>query len=82
MDIFRSHIKAGFWEFLPVTEGLLQTTTMLIRNLPASVSLRAGDAIHLATALGEGETEIWTNDRHLLAAASYVGLKGQQVANG
>jgi len=30
--------------------------------------LRAGDAIHIATALETGETGIWTNDRDLLAA--------------
>jgi len=35
---------------------------------PADVPLRAGDAIHTAAALETGETEIWTNDRHLLAA--------------
>ena len=29
---------------------------------PADVPLRAGDAIHTATALETGETEIWTND--------------------
>ena len=35
---------------------------------PADVPLRAGDAIHTATALETGETEIWTNDRDLLPA--------------
>jgi hypothetical protein len=27
-----------------------------------------------------GETEIWTNDRHLLAAAAAVGLAGKTAA--
>jgi len=41
--------------------------------------LRAGDAIHTATALGTGETEIWTNDRHLLAAVAHFGLAGRSA---
>ena len=55
---------------MPVTESLLRKTAMLIRSPPPDVPLRAGDAIHTATALETGETEIWTNDRHLLAAVA------------
>jgi hypothetical protein len=46
---------------------------------PADVPLRAGDAIHTATALETGETEIWTNDRHLLAAVAHFGLAGRSA---
>jgi predicted nucleic acid-binding protein len=46
----------------------------------ADVPLRAGDAIHTATALETGETEIWTNDRHLLAAVAHFGLAGRSFA--
>ena len=55
---------------MPVTESLLRKTAMLIR---------AGDAIHTATALETGETEIWTNDRHLLAAVAHFGLAGRSA---
>jgi hypothetical protein len=41
--------------------------------------LRAGGAIHLATALEMGEREIWTSDRHLLPAAIHFGIAGQTV---
>jgi predicted nucleic acid-binding protein len=41
--------------------------------------LRAGDAIHLASARHEGFSEIWTNDRHMLKAASHFGLAGRSV---
>ena len=51
----------------------------MVRGLPRNVSLRAGDAIHLATALEVGEAEVWTNDRHLLAAASHFGLAGKSA---
>lgn len=55
---------------MPVSESLLRKTAMLIRSPPPDVPLRAGDAIHTATALETGETEIWTNDRHLLVAVA------------
>ena len=46
---------------------------------PAAVPLRAGDDIPTATALDTGETEIWTNDRHLLAAVTHFGLAGRSA---
>ncbi len=50
-------------------------------NFAPSVEVhsRAGDAIHTATALETGETEIWTNDRHLLAAVAHFGLAGRSA---
>ena len=67
-------------ELMPVTESLLRKTAMLIRSPPPDVPLRAGDAIHTATWLETGETEIWTNDRHLLAAVAHFGLAGRSFA--
>ncbi len=80
IDLFRSHVEANLWNLISITDGLLRGTATLIRGLPPNVPLRAGDGIHLATALEAGETEIWTNDRHLLAAATHVGLAGKSVA--
>ena len=64
---------------MPVTESLLRKTAMLICSPPPDVPLRAGDAIPTATALETGETEIWTNDRHLLAAVAHFGLAGRSA---
>ncbi|MDP3001146.1 MAG: type II toxin-antitoxin system VapC family toxin [Bryobacterales bacterium] len=70
MDVFRGHVESDAFPRRAVTS---------IRGLPKIVPLRAGDAIHLATALDVGETEIWTNDRHLLAAAAQLGIAGRSV---
>ena len=43
------------------------------------IFLRAGDAVHLMTAVDAGFKEVWTNDRHMLAAASSFGLRGRSV---
>lgn len=62
-----------------VSINLLSRAAAIFDSLPKSVPLRASDAIHLATAMQEAEPEIWTNDRHLLAAAPHVGLAGRSV---
>jgi predicted nucleic acid-binding protein len=80
MELFRSHTSAGVWDFVPVTERLLHKTAALFRITPPSIALRAGDALHVATALDAGEPELWTNDRHLLAAATHFGLIGRSVS--
>jgi predicted nucleic acid-binding protein len=79
MDVFRGHVESDLWDLIPVSDALLRRAVTLIRGLPPNVPLRAGDAIHLATALDVGEPEIWTNDRHLLAAAAQFGIAGRSV---
>ena len=78
-DLFRTHVEFGVWNLVAMTEQLLLRTASLVRNLPRRVPLRAGDAIHLATAVELHEPEIWTKDRHLLAAARHCGLTGKSV---
>ena len=79
MELFRAHVEDHVWNLIPVTDALLRKTATMVRGLPSNVLLRAGDAIHLATALDTGEAEVWTNDRHLLAAAAHFGLAGKSV---
>ncbi len=76
-DRFRTHVEEGLWMLLPITEALLGQAETAIRNLAPQVFLRAGDAIHLITARDAGQTEIWSNDRHLLKAAPFFGLRGR-----
>jgi predicted nucleic acid-binding protein len=68
------------WVLLPVSDGVLRNVEAAVRNLPAHVYLRAGDAIHLVSARDAGFSEIWSNDRHLLGAARHFGLRGRSAA--
>jgi predicted nucleic acid-binding protein len=76
---FLKHVDASFWTLIPVTDRLLRRVALLVSTAPRSLYLRAGDAAHLSTAQDLGEQEIWTNDRHLLNAASHFGLEGRCV---
>ena len=77
--MFLEHIREEGWILIPVTETLLYQVEARIAKLPKNVFLRAGDALHLTTASEAGFTEIWSNDRHLLAAAPHFGLAGRSV---
>jgi predicted nucleic acid-binding protein len=76
---FLRHVETGIWTLIPVTEAFLKRMSGFVSAAPPHVFLRAGDAVHLATARELGEHEIWTNDRHLLRAAEHFGLLGRSA---
>jgi predicted nucleic acid-binding protein len=77
--LFLDDVREGVWELIAVSVAVLEVVERRVQRLPRNVYLRAGDAVHLASASGAGFREIWTNDRHLLAAARYFGLAGRSV---
>lgn len=76
---FSAHLQQGLWTLIPVTESLVRRTGALLLSAPRDLFLRTADAIHLTSAQEAGETEIWTNDRHMLAAAGYFGVMGRRL---
>ena len=76
---FSDHVEDGLWNLIPVTEALLRRTGASIISAPPDLYLRTADAVHLLTARESGDREVWTNDRHMLKAASYFGLTGRSV---
>ena len=67
-------IGAGLWTELPATAALIEAHVRRMATLPASVLLRASDALHLECAAAARLHEVCGNDRHLLAAALHFGL--------
>ncbi len=59
-----------------MTPRVIEDVHQAFLKLPPNIFLRAGDAIHLATAAENGFKEIYSNDKHLLAAAPIFKLKG------
>jgi len=76
---FSKHIEDGLWNLIPVNEALLRRTSALMMSAPRDLFMRTADAVHLTTAQELGESDVWTNDRHMLAAAHYFGLVGRSV---
>lgn len=76
---FRDTYPAGIIQLIPVSDGILRMVETVVARLPITIFLRAGDAIHLASAQSEGFEKIWSNDRHMLRAASNFGIVGRSV---
>jgi len=73
---FEADCESVVWAWLPISAKLIEHLADRVRKLGRSVSLRSADAIHLASAAEQGFKEIYSNDRHLLAAATHFGLRG------
>ena len=76
MRQFASDLDQGVWTWLPLTTSILISAQKRYEDLSAKVFLRAADAMHLSCAAENGFDEIFTNDRHMLAACAAFGLDG------
>ncbi len=75
----QAHIEAGAFHWIPQSADILSRIRKVYEKLPATVFLRAADAVHLATAAESGFREVYSHDAHLLAAAKHFGLHGKNV---
>ena len=64
----------GFWTWLPLEPAILDGAASTFLTLPSSVFLRSSDCLHLVTALHHKFTDIYTHDKHQVAAATAMGL--------
>jgi len=71
--------QQGLWTWLPLTDAIVSSVASTFRSLPASVYVRTGDAIHLASARSASLPEIFSGDLRVMAAAPHFGLTGRNV---
>mgnify|MGYP002377637538 CR=1 FL=1 len=79
MSQFNADLASEAIVLLPLTDAILDRIEAAYASAPLDTYLRAADALHLATAAENGFAEIYSNDRHLLAAAPLFGLVGVNV---
>jgi predicted nucleic acid-binding protein len=79
MAQFEDDCARDLWTWLPLTPALATKAATTFGRLQRTVFLRAADTLHLVSAQEHGLTEVYTNDRHLSAAARHFGLKALSV---
>ena len=79
LDQFEKDCAGGKFKWLPISDGVTARLSTSFRALPATVFLRAADALHLACAAEHGFVEIYSNDARLPAAAPHFGIRGVNI---
>ena len=79
LDDFEADQEAGLWHWFGLTQSLMESTYSRYRFLDSGLFVRTNDALHLTCAQENGFREIYSNDRHVLAAASAFSLQGVDV---
>jgi predicted nucleic acid-binding protein len=79
---FEADLEGGLLRFLPMTDAVVKRAEAIFRAAPPTAYLRAADALHLACAAENGFEEVYSSDRHLLAAAPLFRLRGVDVVAG
>ena len=79
LDQFVTDQASEAIEWLPLSPALFAGMAARFAKLPPATFLRAADALHLACAAEHGCREVYSNDRHFLAAAPLFGLKGINI---
>jgi len=76
---FLTDSKNGLFQWLPLTDSIHPRLEQFFWQAPATTFLRAADALHLACAAEHGFKQVYSNDRHFLAAAPLFGLEGVNI---
>ncbi len=76
LNQFKVEQNSSHFLWCALTDKVQARLERAFQSAPPSTFLRSADALHLACAAEHGFKEVYSNDRHFLAAAAYFGLKG------
>ena len=69
----------NIWNWLPLTREVMDGVIQIFRNLPSTIYLRTGDAIHLQCAATNKIYSVYTNDKHMNKSAGHFGWTASYV---
>jgi predicted nucleic acid-binding protein len=76
---FTDDCTAGLWTWFSVTDRLVIDAAESLRALSKRVTIRSADALHLACARAHGLRRVYTNDKHMIRAASAFGVEAMGI---
>ena len=79
LQVYDKDCDDGYWQWLSMTDAVMNSARTTFRTLPNDVFLRAGDALHLACAQHYGFSDVFSSDRNLLRAAVAFGITAKNV---
>lgn len=82
LNQFKEEQHSSHFLWCALTDKVQARLERAFQSAPPSIFLRSADALHLACAAEHGFKEVYSNDRHFLAAAPYFGLKGINLIGG
>jgi predicted nucleic acid-binding protein len=82
LNQFKEERCSSHFLWCALTDKVQARLEKAFQSAPPSTFLRSADALHLACAAEHGFKEVYSNDRHFLAAAPYFGLQGINVIDG
>ena len=82
LNQFKEEQYSSYFLWCALTDKVQARLERAFQSAPPYTFLRSADALHLACAAEHGFKEVYSNDRHFLAAAPYFGLKGINLIGG
>jgi predicted nucleic acid-binding protein len=67
------------WTWLPITKEIIVIACNTVKAISGPPFLRSADALHLASAAGNGFKSVYSHDKIMLEYAKCFGLKGFDI---
>lgn len=78
-ELFEADQNEDLWTWISMNDQVVQAAVSEYSRLSSETFLRSADCLHLVSARQAGFSAIYSNDRHLVKAASHFGLEGRNV---